>query len=189
MLQKLDEEVVELITCDEASTEEDITKEVNDAGKVRADARKVLKRLEKKLHKVNDTNSIAESVVSGGSLSNKSVPTASKVRAKLPKLEVKKFKGNVCKCQEFWDSFENSIHSNNCLSDVDKFNYLRGLLEESAKSYISRFSLTAANYKSAVEILKERYGKKSAVQRAHMQQLMKTERVKDERNLASLRRL
>ena len=189
MLQKLDEEIVELIASDEASTEEDITKEVDDAGKVRADARKVLKRLEEKLHKDNDTNSIAESVVSGGSLSNESVPTASKVRAKLPKLEVKKFKGNVCKWQEFWDSFESSIHSNDCLSDVDKFNYLRGLLEESAKSCISGFSLTAANYKSAVEILKERYGKKSAVQRAHMQQLMKTERVKDERDLASLRRL
>ena len=70
---------------------------------------------------------------------------------------------------------------------MDKFNYLRGLLEESAKSCISGFSLTAANYNSAVDILKERYGKKSAVQRAHMQQLMKTERVKDERDLPSLR--
>ena len=37
--------------------------------------------------------------------------------------------------------------------------------------------------------LKEHYGKKSEVQRAHMLQLMKTEHVKDERDLASLRRL
>ena len=95
---------------------------------------------------------------------------------------------DVCKCQEFWDSFESSIHSNDSLSDVDKFNYLRGLQEESAKSCISGFSLTAANYNSAVDILKKRYGK-SAVQRAHMQQLMKTKRVKDERDLPSLRRL
>ena len=78
-------------------------------------------------------------------MSNGSVATTSKVRAKLPKLEVKKFKGDVCKWQEFWGSFESSIHSNDSLSDVDKFNYLRGLLEESAKSCISGFSLTAAN--------------------------------------------
>ena len=156
---------------------------------MRADAKKTLKALEEKLHKDNGGNSIVESVARVGSLSNESVATASKVRAKLSKLEVKKFKGDVCKWQEFWDSFESSIHSNDCLSDVDKFNYLRGLLEESAKSCISGFSLKSANYKSAVDILKERYGKKSAVQRAHMLQLMKTERVKDERDLASLRRL
>jgi len=33
-LQKLDDEIVQLIASDEASTEEDITKEVDDAGKV-----------------------------------------------------------------------------------------------------------------------------------------------------------
>ena len=38
---------------------------------------------------------------------------------------MKKFKGDVSKWQEFWDSFESSIHSNDCLSDVDKFNYLQ----------------------------------------------------------------
>ena len=42
-----------------------------------------------------------------------------KIRAKLPKLEVKRFGGNVCKWQEFWDSFESSIHKNECLSDVN----------------------------------------------------------------------
>ena len=188
-LQNLDEKIVELIASNEASSEQDITKEVEEAGKVRAEARKTLKQLDEKLNKDNHNNSVVESPSNVESMSNESVTTASKVRAKLPKLEVKKFKGDVCKWQEFWDSFESSIHSNDCLSDVDKFNYLRGLLEESAKSCISGFSLTAANYNSAVDILKERYGKKSAVQRAHMQQLMKTERVKDERDLPSLRRL
>ena len=71
---------------------------------MRADARKTLKELEEKLHKDNDSNSIVESIASVGSLSNESVMTASKTRAKLPKFEVKKFKGNVCKSQEYWDS-------------------------------------------------------------------------------------
>jgi hypothetical protein len=184
-IQKLDDEIVELIASDKDSTEEDIMKEIEDAGKLRADARKIVKKLDEKL-----CENVASVVVSSaGSTSNESVTTASKVRAKLPKLEVKRFKGNVCKWQELWDSFESSVHLNDGLSDVDKFNYLRGVLEEPAKSCIAGFSLTAANYKSAVDILKERYGKKSAVQRAHMQQLMKAERVKDEKDLVSLRRL
>ena len=145
---------------------------------MRAKARKTLKQLNEKLNKDDHNNSVVESPLYVKSMSNESVTTATKVRGKLPKLEVKKFKGDVCKQQEFWDSFESSIHSSDCLSDVDKLNYLKGLLEESAKSCILGFSLTAANYNSAVDILKERYGKKSAVQHAHMQQLMKTEHVK-----------
>ena len=182
-IQKLDDEIVQLIAIDNDSTEEDIMKEIEDAGKLRADARKIVE-LDEKLCE-NNVTSVVES--SAGSTSNESVTTAGKVRAKLPKLEVKRFKGNVCKWEEIWDSFESSVHLNDCLSDVDKFNYLRGLLEEPAKSCIAGFSLTAVNYKSAVDILKERYGKKSPVQRVHMQQLMKIERVKDEKDVVSLR--
>ena len=49
---------------------------------------------------------------------------ASSVRVKLPKLEVKKFKGIGFEWQEFWDAFESAIHTNAGLSDVDKFSYL-----------------------------------------------------------------
>ena len=143
-LQNLDEKIVELIASDEASSEQDITKEVEEAGKVRAGTRKTLKQLDEKLNEDNHHNSVVESPSNVESMSNGSVATASKVRAKLPKLKVKKFKGDVCKWQEFWNSFKSSIHSSDSLSDVHKFNYLRGLLEESAKSCISGFSLTAA---------------------------------------------
>ena len=52
-------------------------------------------------------------------------PTPSK-RAKLPKLEVRKFGGKVSEWQEFWDSFESAIDKNEALADVDKFSHLRG---------------------------------------------------------------
>ena len=89
----------------------------------------------------------------------------------LPKLELRKFNGKICEWQEFWDGFSSSIDNNEQLSDVDKFAYLRGLLEEPAKSTIAGFSLTEANYKSAVELVKKRFDKKSAVQRAHVNEL------------------
>ena len=60
-------------------------------------------------------------------------------------------------------------------------------MDQPAKSCIAGFSLTSGNYQTSVNILKEGYGKKSAIQRAHMQGLLKTERVQDERDTASLR--
>ena len=58
------------------------------------------------------------------------------------------------------------------LSKVDKFTYLRGLVEEPAKSAIAGFSLTEANYSAAVELLQRRFGNKTVVQWAHINQLM-----------------
>ena len=114
---------------------------------------------------------------------------ASSVRVKLPKLEVKKFKGSVFEWQEFWDAFESSIHTNAGLSDVDKFSYLKGLVDEPAKSAISGFSLTAANYGSAVQLLKRRFGKPSTIQRAHINELLSVQGVYRERETARLRAL
>ena len=111
------------------------------------------------------------------------------VRAKLPKLELRKYNGKICEWQEFWDGFSSSIDNNEQLSDVDKFAYLRGLLEEPAKSTIAGFSLTEANYMSAVELLKKRFDKKSAVQRAHVNELIQLSPVFKERDTRGLRNL
>ena len=43
---------------------------------------------------------------------------------KLPKLELKRFDGNILKWQEFWDTFDSTIHQSERLQRVDKFNYL-----------------------------------------------------------------
>ena len=60
-LQNLDEKIVELIASNEASSEQDITKEVKEVGKVRAEARKTLKQLDEKLNEDNHNNSVVES--------------------------------------------------------------------------------------------------------------------------------
>ena len=110
-------------------------------------------------------------------------------RVKLPKLEVQKFKGSVFKWQEFWDGFESSIHSNTGLSDVDKFSYLKGLVEEPARSAISGFALTAANYRSAIDLLKRRFGRPATIQRAHINELLNVQGVFREREIGRLRAL
>ena len=72
---------------------------------------------------------------------------------RLPKLEVRKFTGKIHEWTKFWDSFNSAIHENESLSNVDRFTYLRGLVEEPAKSAIAGFSLTEVKYSAAVELL------------------------------------
>ena len=69
-----------------------------------------------------------------------------KIRARLPKLETKKFSGDVCEWQEFWDAFESAFHNDDKLSTVDKFAYLKHLVEEPARKVISGFRQTEKDY-------------------------------------------
>ncbi|EDO27041.1 predicted protein, partial [Nematostella vectensis] len=84
---------------------------------------------------------------------------------RLPKLRLKNFAGSVGEWQEFWDGFESSIHSNPRLATVDKFNYLRSLLVGPARGAVAGFALTAANYQSAIDLLKRRYGQTEKIKR------------------------
>lgn len=71
---------------------------------------------------------------------------------------------------------------------MDKFANLRSLLTAQAKSAIAGFALTSANYGAAVELLTKRYGNKTAIQRAHVNDML-TVSVYDERDSPRLRTL
>ena len=94
-------------------------------------------------------------------------------RPKLPKLHLPKFTGDVTKFRTFWDSYESAIHRNPELSPIDKFNYLRALLDGPAASAIQGLNLSDANYTAAVELIKERYGKTQQTISALMDDLLK----------------
>ena len=127
-----------------------------------------------------------QNVVENGATSSSA--NSKTVRVKLPKLEVRKFSGKLEEWQEFWYSFESAIDSNDSLSNVDKFSYLRGLLLEPARS-CAGFALTSANYEAAVELLKKRFGKKTAIQRTLVNELLNTRPVLNESDTARLRGL
>ena len=111
-----------------------------------------------------------QNIVENGATSSSVTP----IRVKLPRLEVRKFSGKLEEWQEFWDSFESAIHSNDSLSKGDKFSYLRGLLLEPVRSAIAGFALMSVNYEAAVELLKKRLGKKTAIQRSLVNELLNT---------------
>ena len=100
-----------------------------------------------------------------------SVPT-SQVKAKLPKL-VLQFLGDVTTWMGFWDSYKSVVHDNVSLSKIDKFNYLRSLLEGAASRAIQGLALSSDNYDSAVEILERRFGKTQQIISAHLEEILK----------------
>lgn len=89
----------------------------------------------------------------------------------------------------FWDAYKAAIHDNADLSDIDKFNYLRSLLERTALEAVSGLSLTEANYKEAVAILECRFGNKQQIVARHIDALLNADSVTSPDNLKGLRRL
>ena len=91
----------------------------------------------------------------------------SKVR--LPKLQLPSFDGNFKDWSAFWDSFDSAINSNQSLTPIERFSYLRASLRGSAAATINGLSLSSANYEAAVALLKERYGDPQKIINAHME--------------------
>ena len=79
-------------------------------------------------------------------------------KPKLPKLHINKFYGDVIKFRSFWESFDSAVNKNSTLSAIDKFIYLKALLEGPAASAIQGLSLSASNYTAALELLQQRFG-------------------------------
>lgn len=73
---------------------------------------------------------------------------------KLPKITVPLFNGDPVKWTSFWDSYQSAIHWNSDLTEVNKFNYLRSLLNHSAYDAIAGLTLSSTNYQQVIEILR-----------------------------------
>ncbi|XP_063411556.1 uncharacterized protein LOC134694475 [Mytilus trossulus] len=104
---------------------------------------------------------------------------------RLPKLTLPNFSGDILEWQFFWDSFESTIHHNSTLSDIQKFSYLKSLLQSDAANVVSGLTMTNPNYYKAIELLTNRYGQTHKIINAYMRSLLDMP-VPDER-LESLR--
>ena len=122
-------------------------------------------------------------------LPSPSTTSASSLRVRLPKLELKRFDGNILNWQTFWDRFSSSVHNQENISDIDKFSYLKGLLSDSANECISGLTLSSGNYEAAVNILKDRYANPQVIISAHMDALVKLASVKNSNNVVVLRKM
>jgi len=97
-------------------------------------------------------------------------PTSRPNAARLPKLQLRYYNGELTKWTSFWQSFEAAVDCNPDLSGVENFNYLSSLFEGVAREAIAGFSLNEANYK-AVATLKKRFGGTQQIVSKHMEAL------------------
>ena len=95
----------------------------------------------------------------------------------------------MTKWTPFWDSYKAAIHEDSELSDIDKFTYLRSLLEHTASEAISGLTLTTANYAEAVDILTKRFGDNDRIIESHMEALAGLKAVSSSHKLQALRKL
>ena len=82
-------------------------------------------------------------------------PLAGGAQARLPKLVLATFKGDVTQWTSFWDLFKSAVNDNRQLMKVDKFNYLLSLLEGVAARSIKGLMLFDGNYDTTVELLQQ----------------------------------
>ena len=179
-IKKLDEQILDLL-----EKQEDIDGEIKTSSEVTDDLYGGIAVIDDAIRRFEaDENSAqAEHAAS------KQETRPGNPRVKLPKLEVRKFNGKISEWTSFWDSFTSAIHSNDSLSNVDKFTYLHGLLDELAKSAIDGFALTSDNYLSTVELLQRRFGNKTVVQRAYINELLNVRPVYSDSDTERLRKL
>ncbi|XP_030763068.1 uncharacterized protein LOC115887734 [Sitophilus oryzae] len=76
---------------------------------------------------------------------------------KLPEIKLPKFSGQYENWLEFRDTFDSLINSNNNLSKIQKFHYLRSALESSAAQVITSIEFCADNYTVAWDTLLARF--------------------------------
>ena len=78
------------------------------------------------------------------------------VEAKLPKLELPTFSGDVTEWTSFWDQFQAVVHASE-LPDITKFSYILSPLKGAAKAAVQGLALTAAHDKIACDLLRDRF--------------------------------
>lgn len=91
--------------------------------------------------------------------------------ARLPQLRIPIFDGDILNWTSFIDQF-NAVVDQSDLPIITKFTYLRSLLAGDALKCVSGFSLTEANYKLVLDLLKERFGKPENIIFLHVQELI-----------------
>lgn len=93
-------------------------------------------------------------------------------------LNISNFSGNIAEWLSFWSRFETSVHKNDSLDLVDKFNLLKTFLAPNLLKSTEGFAVTADNYLKAIEILKDRYGRKDLLINVHMNRLLSLSHIK-----------
>lgn len=93
---------------------------------------------------------------------------------KLPKIELRKFQGDVKEWLPFWSQFK-KIHEGATISKGDKFQYLIQTMapQSRAAELVGSFPPVETNYDSAIASLKNRFGRDEVLVEVYVRELLK----------------
>ena len=74
--------------------------------------------------------------------------------------------------KSFKETFEAVVHRRTDLTNIEKFTYLRSLLDKTALQAIDGFFLTAENYTAAWRLLNERFGNEQISISSYMNKIL-----------------
>ncbi|XP_071052941.1 uncharacterized protein [Onthophagus taurus] len=116
------------------------------------------------------SNAVSTASTSAPILANQSLSH----KFKLPKIELKKFGGDIREWLAFWSQFK-KVHEDEDLAPEDKFQYLISAMipNSRAKDLIDSFPPTADNYVKAIETLEARFGRKDMLVEVYVRELLK----------------
>ena len=192
---KLEKRFAELMEIQEQAaeflSEDEILPDVETESQFHDGISKAIKAAKAKLTKIDDeANSSLEKTEerSGRSEAEACSTTAPAFsRIQRPKLKMPSFTGDKEKWTEFWELFEATIHDDSALSAVEKFQYLKSLLEGEAATVVRGIRLTGDNYATAVNRLKERYENDDAIEGDLLDRLFRIKEVKNPKDVRGLR--
>ncbi|XGW34078.1 hypothetical protein V3C99_018110, partial [Haemonchus contortus] len=104
----------------------------------------------------------------------------------LPPLPIPVFAGNIWEWDNFWEIFNNNIHSRD-IPEMVKYNYLLDALRGEARECIMKFRVTKENYAKAVMCLRNKYSDGERLVNQLVERLeacaLHTSSIKDQRSL------
>ena len=134
-LKRLDEEIIDILLED--AEDQEIEKDNDEANEYREKIGCTILATKKAIQKLETQAKWGSRLMESLNPKENSNGGDKKLQVKLPKFNLKPFSGRVHEWQEFWDSFNSAIHQNESLANVEKLNYLRGYLEDKARSVIA----------------------------------------------------
>uniref|UniRef100_A0A8D8XKE2 Uncharacterized protein n=1 Tax=Cacopsylla melanoneura TaxID=428564 RepID=A0A8D8XKE2_9HEMI len=132
-----------------------------------------IKRHEEKLKK-------QEAAIAVSNNTNNSSNVTREVSVKLPVVNVPTFGGDILQFPSWKALYDELIHSNDQISDIQKFSYLKSYLVDHAKTCVDTIQFSAANYKLAYQALVERFSKRRILARTLVNKLLQFERLKND---------
>ncbi|XP_063923057.1 uncharacterized protein LOC135137363 [Zophobas morio] len=96
---------------------------------------------------------------------------ATSVKVKLPTISIHPFSGEYDQWLSFKDSYVKSVHNQQDIPKVQKFQILKGLLKGDALNIISSLEATNDNYDEAWKLLQRRYSNNHIIINTHLKGL------------------